>query len=226
MFISFFPFPPVLSLLPPLYCAVMSFRAPRSGKRTSRSPSKATSTTLFNLVPSETVVPQCKPWGSSSDRKVQPQRDVYRPDGVFAQVNVPGMSLPQHQYGDANNQPLLFTTPALPSSTLSNSKKKERQWTKWATVAIPSLLTPYLALLHQTNSLQNNIPESLEISCACLSHVRKINVACIYFERKCTLTWSWCGFSNSRCRNHCSSSLLVFCSSTVTIKGFISMFSN
>jgi hypothetical protein len=113
---------------------------------------------------------------------------MYEPNGVFAQINVSETFLSQHQYGDANNQPLLFTTSALPSFTLSNSKKKERQWTKWATVSIPSLLVPYLALLHQTDSMHNNISEDLEISCICLSHVCKSSVACIYFEHKHTLT--------------------------------------
>jgi hypothetical protein len=103
---------------------------------------------------------------------------------MYTQVTAPQSSLPPHQDEDPPAMPMLFATPThgATSTPLSNSKKKERQWTKWATEVIPALLAPYLALLHESDSLREEIPQTSEHSCSCPSHVRRISVACVYFE--------------------------------------------
>jgi hypothetical protein len=138
----------------------------------------------FSLVPSEAAVLQCKPWGSSSDNQARLQRDVYGPDGTYTQVTGPQTSLPPCQDEDFPDVPMLFATPThgATSTPLSNSKKKERQWTKWATEVIPALLALYLSVLHASDSLHEEIPQTSAHSCSCPSHVQRISVACVYFE--------------------------------------------
>jgi hypothetical protein len=189
-------------------------------KQSSHSPSKSTILAPFALVPSEALVPERKPWGSSSSASlVQPPRDVYAPDGIFTQVIAP--ELPPDHLDVSNNKPLLFTTPATSSTTQSNSRKKERQWDKWANNVIPSLLASYLALLRRSDSLCEDIPKALEHSCGCPSHVQRISVACVYFERlyDCFQTYPFLIYS----RNQITPSLLLFSSIAFTITGVVSM---
>lgn len=59
--------------------------------------------------------------------------------------------------------------------------KKERQWKTWAMKTIPSLLSPYLQLLRETNSLRDSLPRQYN-PCPCGVHVRRLKVVCVYFE--------------------------------------------
>src|SRR5436190_4139361 len=62
--------------------------------------------------------------------------------------------------------------------------KKRRQWRKWVDEVIPTLVEPYLSLLHQTKSLRLDVPQGSVIErlgdCEHLS--RPLQVICVYFE--------------------------------------------
>lgn len=62
------------------------------------------------------------------------------------------------------------------------ANKKARQWGRWASHVIPSLLNPYLDYLAQTaqgRSLPTPPP------CVCGLPVRKLEVVAVYWESKC-----------------------------------------
>ena len=45
--------------------------------------------------------------------------------------------------------------------------KQENQWEQWQVEVIPSLIAPYMELLHLTNSLRDAIPLHPAKSCTC-----------------------------------------------------------
>jgi len=134
----------------------------------------------YSLLP--TASASCRrPWGSS-DLTILPRRDVYGPEGTLAQVTVP--HLPSMPDIDADVGGGIYSS-ELPSGekvSSSHASKKAKQWSTWANDVIPSLLHPYLGFLHESKSLRNAIPESSVVKCKCPSHVRKLNVTCVYFE--------------------------------------------
>ncbi|KAL6305915.1 hypothetical protein BKA93DRAFT_730537, partial [Sparassis latifolia] len=59
--------------------------------------------------------------------------------------------------------------------------KKARQWQRWATEVIPSLLLPHMELLRLSESLRQNV--DIPRACTCGGeHVRTLKVVCVYFE--------------------------------------------
>ncbi|RDB20395.1 hypothetical protein Hypma_012501 [Hypsizygus marmoreus] len=155
----------------------MSFRAPRYPSPSKRAPA-VTSARPFELIPSDSVPVERKPWGSGN-LTVLPRRDFVAPDGTWAQPHVTSANS-----GDSSNLPTDAGSGAHDVLTPSaHTKKKERQWQKWANETIPALLQPYLTLLRETDSLRESVSSASEVTCACRSHVRKISVACVYFER-------------------------------------------
>lgn len=71
------------------------------------------------------------------------------------------------------------------SSQAQARKKKERQWTKWATDVIPSLIQPYLDYLCSTNSLRESPSDTsgLKRVCTCGKQI-SLTVTAVYFERE------------------------------------------
>ncbi|KAL6302529.1 hypothetical protein BKA93DRAFT_827420 [Sparassis latifolia] len=60
-------------------------------------------------------------------------------------------------------------------------QKKARQWQRWATEVIPSLLLPHMELLRLSESLRQNV--DIPRACTCSGeHVRTLKVVCVYFE--------------------------------------------
>ncbi|KAF8065223.1 hypothetical protein FPV67DRAFT_1419584 [Lyophyllum atratum] len=76
----------------------------------------------------------------------------------------------------------MFHPSATTTGISSHARKKENQWSMWMNVVIPSLLTPFLSLLRETDSLRNPVSPDSAIFCDCTSR-KQINVACIYFDR-------------------------------------------
>ncbi|RDB15385.1 hypothetical protein Hypma_004634, partial [Hypsizygus marmoreus] len=169
----------LISNCPPV---AMSFRAPRKV-----SPSKRSTLTNalepFLLVPTEQVPTQRMVRGTSNFT-VLPPRDFVDPDGSFAQPHVTSVT-PATSATSARADDVSTSAPVVVDDTVSTpySRKKDRQWQKWAIDIIPTLLKPYLSLLRETDSLRDGIPGTSEINCNCRSSVRRINVACVYFER-------------------------------------------
>lgn len=170
----------------------MSFRAPRRKSPNKRSSATPTRATPFGLTPTDTVTPLRKPHGTA-DIVFLPQRDVYAPGGAFAQPFVSQTALPQPA-GDSAGPHNISFAPVHAQATVESShgQKKERQWIKWASVTIPALLEPYLSLLRQTDSLREEITPEVQSHCKCSSSTRKIQVACVYFERKNLINYFPC----------------------------------
>ncbi|KZS99502.1 uncharacterized protein LAESUDRAFT_622019, partial [Laetiporus sulphureus 93-53] len=61
--------------------------------------------------------------------------------------------------------------------------KKERQWIRWATETIPSLLRPHLKLLCESESLRN-VQRPSKQPCTCgQKDARTLQIVCVFFER-------------------------------------------
>lgn len=71
----------------------------------------------------------------------------------------------------------------VPTSNLTvNVSKAQKQWVKWTTTVIPSLLQPYLWLLRTTQSL-HNLAHDQEVPCTCgRLNLRKMTVICLHFD--------------------------------------------
>lgn len=67
-------------------------------------------------------------------------------------------------------------------TTIIKLSKAKKQWAKWSTEIIPSLLHPYLRLLRVTDSLRNlRHDEALECTCG-NAQLRQLTVTCLYFD--------------------------------------------
>ncbi len=64
------------------------------------------------------------------------------------------------------------------------SNKKMQQWKKWTEVIIPAMLQPYMALMHETDSLRNIENCRKSSFCDGCNNGRMLNVTCIYFNSK------------------------------------------
>lgn len=64
-------------------------------------------------------------------------------------------------------------------------KKREKQYSKWVNVVIPSLLAPYMRLLRETDSLSSPIRDPVAVDCTCGRAVtRRLKVVCVCFDRE------------------------------------------
>lgn len=165
----------------------MSFRAPRVKSTPAKhNPLAQADSTPYRLVPAAAVEARHKPWGTSDVTTVLPQHDVYGPEGILAQPDAfqpsATTSLDEEFNLSGGSYNIEMTQSTLASASSAHSRKKERQWHKWATEIIPALLGPYLALLHNTDSLHGDIHASLAVGCECSPNVRRISVACVLFE--------------------------------------------
>jgi hypothetical protein len=132
----------------------------------------------YELVLAESVPSVRKDWGTSAFTYLG-RRDAYGPTGAMVQVNQPG--------GGGTGDPegagtVMFQSPQGRSTASTHGRKKEKQWSTWSTEILPSLLAPYLSLLRETDSFHNPILSTSARSCDCLPSVRRIDVACVYFE--------------------------------------------
>jgi hypothetical protein len=77
------------------------------------------------------------------------------------------------------------TTPDLPGA--GTQRKKERQRNTWVEKVLPTLIQPYLMLLHASNDFQsvNHVVECEE--CTCLDPHATLMILCVYFQ--CKLFW-------------------------------------
>lgn len=121
---------------------------------------------------------------------------VVSQDGVFSHVINPNV-----QEGSTSNYSLEeleedeeFEIEATISDTGDNVKmieaekranKKKNQWRKWSEEVIPAMLSPYLDLLQETESLRNIGSEIRARGCSGCSKGSTKDISCIYFERKC-----------------------------------------
>lgn len=68
------------------------------------------------------------------------------------------------------------------SNTTIKASKAQKQWTKWTTTIIPSLLQPYLRLLRTTQSLRH-LSHDTEVQCTCgRLNLRMMTVTCLSFD--------------------------------------------
>lgn len=61
-------------------------------------------------------------------------------------------------------------------------KKRQQQWQRWETEVIPSLIGPYIQLLHQTQSLRENAPEVRYEPCTCGEKGRVLEIMIVRFS--------------------------------------------
>ena len=69
--------------------------------------------------------------------------------------------------------------------------KQERQWATWTITVIPSLVQPYISLLHETRPL-HNAPRMPANETSCQFSVRHLKILCVYFDRKSSTTFLLC----------------------------------
>jgi hypothetical protein len=62
-------------------------------------------------------------------------------------------------------------------------KKRRKQWQRWSTETIPSLLVPYTSYLEASSSLQSTPLASSIPHCHAACQTKTIKVACVYFDR-------------------------------------------
>jgi hypothetical protein len=74
-------------------------------------------------------------------------------------------------------------TSAFLDSDINGRRRKEKQWERWTTDVIPSLLRPYLRLLRETNSLRD-MPTNNADGCTCGSPGRQLSVLAVSFDRE------------------------------------------
>lgn len=77
-----------------------------------------------------------------------------------------------------------FSDPYAPPTptTVVKASRSQKQWVKWTTDVIPSLLKPYLSLMHMSDSLRNLFHDQ-EIACICGRTQRRVlTVTCLYFD--------------------------------------------
>jgi hypothetical protein len=178
----------------------MSFRRPRvlKSKANRPSPSKSThsSPPPTGLVPVTAAPHQRGPYGASHLYS-QPDVLLYGPGGPFTQYIHSAHPSPQRihsntdvdgSHGESSGvfDNFLHTT----SYTTENNdahrnrarRKKANQWKNWTDVTIPSLIKPYLSLLHRSDTLSRPLDDvSFECSCGDVRK-RRLNVSCVYFE--------------------------------------------
>jgi hypothetical protein len=170
----------------------MSFRRPRKSKANRPSPSKSTdlSAAPTGLVPVNAAPHPRRPYGASHLYR-QPDVLLYGPGGPFTQYS------PQKNTGVINGShgessgvfdtflhTTSFTTENEDANRNRSRRKKANQWKNWADITIPSLIKPYLALLHRSDTLSRPLDE-LSFECTC-GGVRKrsLKVSCVYFESR------------------------------------------
>jgi hypothetical protein len=148
----------------------MTFRTPLVlGRRARTQPQPQ------GLARVDSVAPERRAYGSSSLSVIQ-QVDLYTPEGAFIQY-MPNAG-PAPGAGSTRGETLSFDTPSTIMARSKNAQKKERQWLRWANEVIPALLAPYMAILHESNSLRDFEPQAYN----CLCGSKDIEVVCVYFE--------------------------------------------
>ncbi|KDR74540.1 hypothetical protein GALMADRAFT_141567 [Galerina marginata CBS 339.88] len=63
------------------------------------------------------------------------------------------------------------------------TRKRQKQWTKWSEVIIPKMLGPYVTLLRETKSLRDMTVAKSRVLCKRCIHGGSLEVSTIYFDR-------------------------------------------
>jgi len=82
----------------------------------------------------------------------------------------------------------------------ARAEKKQWQWRKWSKDVISALLQPYMALLHETQGLQDVDSKQHVNSCTGCSRGRLFNVTCVYFESTQNFRCIFIFFADNYCR--------------------------
>lgn len=111
--------------------------------------------------------------------------NLYTPAGHFVQPFKPGVSSTSKKADPF--QPLATTlTFENEGDTVQIPGKKQKQFQRWETEVLPSLMEPYVKLLHETDSLRDMVQVRSRRQCTGCESGRQLNVACIFFERMCS----------------------------------------
>ena len=144
-------------------------------KASASSPSKSSDSSPHRFIPVDNLT-QRQPWGSN----VQPENLLYAPGGPYTQLLSSSRVLwpvGSHALHFASEDDIGLEKEGRSEQA---RRKKQRQWSKWADVIIPSLVVPYLRLLRETDSLR--LPCPVISSCQCGESVRELSIACVFFQ--------------------------------------------
>jgi hypothetical protein len=185
----------------------MSLRRPQvlKSKANRPSPSKSTDSPAppTGLVPLSEAPRQRGPYGASHLYR-QPDVLLHGPGGPFTQYIRSAHSSPQKIHSDTDADGTLeessgvfdgflhttsFTTEDNDAHHNRARRKKANQWKNWTHVTIPSLIKPYLSLLHRSDTLSRPLDsESFKCSCGDARR-RRLTVSCVYFESQLFPAW-------------------------------------
>lgn len=121
--------------------------------------------------PSQSVFP-------SSPARAPSRGPASSTPSVHRSSSLPGWPTSEPGWSSSFSDPQEPPTPTKVTK-ISGARK---QWIKWNTDVIPSLLKPYLHLLRVTESLRN-LHHDQEVPCTCgRSQRRNLTVTCLYFD--------------------------------------------
>lgn len=103
---------------------------------------------------------------------------AHSPSSGQRSSSVPAFTSSDHGWSSSFSDPYQV----LPNTTVVKVSKAQKQWAKWSTEIIPSLLQPYLHLLRVTDSLRNlRHDEARECTCGG-TQLRELKVICLFFD--------------------------------------------
>lgn len=162
----------------------MSFTQPTHHVNYKRKPAKSLPPTLtenVNLFPVNTA-PKPRKSHKAANLPSAALGNLYTPAGHFVQPFDPEVSS-----ASKNTDPFepLATTLTFENDgeTVQMSGKKQKQFQRWENEVLPSLMEPYVKLLHEMDSLRNMAQVRSRRQCTGCGSGRLLNVACIFFER-------------------------------------------
>jgi hypothetical protein len=147
------------------------------------------------LIPEDEIIPVRRPYGSKNLRLSFEGR-VSTSVGMFTQV------LAEEEPSAGGNDvssPTAIVMGKVAEANVDGSEedltdvlarekravKRQQQWRKWSEDVIPALLHPYMALLRETQGLQNiDSKRQPSDSCAGCSGGRLLAVTCVYFQSR------------------------------------------
>ena len=145
-------------------------------KKKPAKPLPPTLTENSNLLPVNTAAKSRKAHNA-------PLGNLYTPAGHFVQPFKPDVSSTSKNTDPF--EPLATTlTFEQDGDTVQIPGKKQKQFQRWETEVLPSLMEPYVKLLHETDSLRDMAQVRSRRQCTGCGSGRQLNVACIFFERK------------------------------------------
>jgi hypothetical protein len=187
----------------------MSFRRPKIRRQSSSaSPTKSTSEPSRSSSPSKSTphLYLVDSAGGSRRQRSYRSKHLYLP-GPENLLTLPGWleythsvtrRSRKHARVRADTEPPAFLTEAEESndppfassihtthagdSCAGRTSKREREWTNWSIVVIPSLVHPFMRLLYETRSLRDAYPVTGDRYNGCMTSVRHLKILCVHFE--------------------------------------------